>query len=1545
MNGIIYKVYILLILATLSLTVLPSYGQTPNLPTSFTATTLSDTEILLQWQAPTMGTTPNAYLITAHKFGGADTTVVDGVPLADDFNFNGTNENGNVNVTHVAGLNTYTWTSLDPETSYTFTIYSYTTSGGTPPNYRQTGAPSDNTRTFSVEPTGHAASFTASAVSFSQIDLTFSDASTVNADGYIILRKTGSDPDATGVVDGNNPGSLTLPGGTTLVTTISSNSATSYSDNGLSGSTDYHYILIPYNSGFFSSTYNYYIDPTIPATNATTLAAPPSISAVLPAGSTCAGETITINGSDFNVPTVTINGVIASIIGTPTSNQIQITAPGGAAVGTFPIVVTNADLTNDSSSPYTIKAAINLTLNVASSKSNPATSENFNIEVGGGTQSTVSYRVRRLSPTTSSYSPSQTGNGGILSFGPYVHGTAGIYVYEVQAQSTNCTSATLTQTATVTIAALAVNAGPATAVICDGDEFMLGGSPTALGGSGFYNISWTSSPPGFTSSASNPVVTPSVTTIYTVTVEDSDGNIENDAITVTVNTRTDTDDLDILFTPSSISYSIDGDPVDLSFTVVGGVPGTGVFSGTAVNGTTNKFYPNAANVGNNDIALTFTNADNCETSIVETVNVYDPNGFISGLDPLYCPYGTDNLTINIPPPYISFVDVFLVDPANQNIPVGSAWTKNLVTRQMQINLGQLPIGRSSFNLVYTISGIIGYIYVPPLPPVPIFGIVQTTVTVPLIIKAQPTVKINLKSKTTEFCRNDNPIDIAGSPIGGIWQGGGVTPAVGNDNNPAFAPGDNGNATFNPATGSIGSNLIRYIFQDAQGCRDTTETTLTVFNVPTTDFTAPNGCVGIPVAFGPSVAVPPLVNVSFYLWDFDDDQREGSILLSNPTYHTYSSSNDYDVTFTVRTTDGCEVALTKPISVGDIPDINLNWRNVCEGDPSRFGIQSNFFTNAPSDVNTITWDFGDGPGNVVVDANPFLPDTTIFHNYAATGYYTAFATIESDLGCSQSDTVQVYKVFRTGIITNENEYIEDFNGPAFEVQGWKTGGKNSSWEWGAPAGALISDDASGGGNAWATNLSGPFNASEKSWVHSPCFDLSQIERPVLSLDLRSLTFPLVQGVVLQINTTNTTNSDADWENIGSVGEGANWFDATGIISNPGNQTLNQTGWSELRDSTSWRTATIALDNSLSGLTALQKSRVRLRLAFASPADAPAGSSNPEGFAFDNFRISQRDRIILLENFTNNGANGADPNKTSNATVNNFVEDKQNEIVKLEYHLSVSGPNPDPIYYDNPADANARAAFYGITSTPFIMMDGKIANNLTGIFNNQTLRSAGATIDTIFTTDTPQEKMNIEVTFTAKNDLPPNTVLHIAVVEKTIKHVTAMGTNEEDSFRYVMKKMLPNALGTKYSTGILKDDSRTVNVSWSPTAYNLDSLAVIAFLQNENTGEIYQARLLRNPTYIPSESVITGTETALAEQIRVYPSPAHQEVSIQLPFAMGQPLSLKCIDSYGKEVYTGAIETGKKGKTIKTIDWAGGMYILLIEERNGMRARKKIMVLHE
>lgn len=149
-----------------------------------------------------------------------------------------------------------------------YSVYAYEYNAGTNCYNLATSMGTGYTR--AVEPSGHAAAFSCTTASSSQINLSFSAASTItNATGYILLQSTTGTP--TGVpTDGNSYAAGTVLGDATVVAYIGP-AATAYSVTGLSPATTYYYTLIPYNS-FLSVpvTLNYNLNPTIPSSSCTT---------------------------------------------------------------------------------------------------------------------------------------------------------------------------------------------------------------------------------------------------------------------------------------------------------------------------------------------------------------------------------------------------------------------------------------------------------------------------------------------------------------------------------------------------------------------------------------------------------------------------------------------------------------------------------------------------------------------------------------------------------------------------------------------------------------------------------------------------------------------------------------------------------------------------------------------------------------------------------------------------------------------------------------------------------------------------------------------------------------------------------------------------------------------------------------------------------------------------------------------------------------------------------------------------------------------------
>jgi hypothetical protein len=219
-------------------------------------------------------------------------------------------------------------------------------------------------------------------------------------------------------------------------------------------------------------------------------------------------------------------------------------------------------------------------------------------------------------------------------------------------------------------------------------------------------------------------------------------------------------------------------------------------------------------------------------------------------------------------------------------------------------------------------------------------------------------------------------------------------------------------------------------------------------------------------------------------------------------------------------------------------------------------------------------------------------------------YTFTAT--ADLSATGSHTIKVW-VDYAGDSFHDNDTITVtiFNSPVITLYpylenfeagdgSWHASGKNNSWEYGTPASIKINRAASGG-KAWKTNLAGSYKDRQLSYLYSPCFDITGMTNPTLSLsialDLEDCGSTLCDGAYMEYSEDGVT-----WTRLGAYGQGTNWYNK--------NYTNNNL-WS-IENYTNWHVATIPLPTGFN----------RLRLRFVITSDPFV---NREGIAVDDIHI--------------------------------------------------------------------------------------------------------------------------------------------------------------------------------------------------------------------------------------------------------------------------------------------------------------------------------------
>lgn len=234
------------------------------------------------------------------------------------------------------------------------------------------------------------------------------------------------------------------------------------------------------------------------------------------------------------------------------------------------------------------------------------------------------------------------------------------------------------------------------------------------------------------------------------------------------------------------------------------------------------------------------------------------------------------------------------------------------------------------------------------------------------------------------------------------------------------------------------------------------------------------------------------------------------------------------------------------------------------------------------------------------------DSTEFTTFDISADFSQFRTYEvkvwTALPGDQDTSNDTLTVFINSVpLIDQLPYFETFEATD---GGWTVGQGGTglpSWEYGQPAGNLITS-AGSGQNAWVTNLDGPYNNNENSFLFSPCFDFSAItEDPIITLLLFVETENGFDELFLESST-----DDVNWTRVGTAGTGLNWY------NDP------QNNWWE--DDGGFGDNWVLASQRLSGLAG--EGKVRFRFVFSSD-----GSVIREGVGIDNVYIGPQQEFDL------------------------------------------------------------------------------------------------------------------------------------------------------------------------------------------------------------------------------------------------------------------------------------------------------------------------------
>jgi hypothetical protein len=756
-----------------------------------------------------------------------------------------------------------------------------------------------------------------------------------------------------------------------------------------------------------------------------------------------------------------------------------------------------------------------------------------------------------------------------------------------------------------------------------------------------------------------------------------------------------------------------------------------------------------------------------------------------------------------------------------------------------------------------------------------------------------------------YCSNEPNVKLDGNVTEGIFYGNSVT------GNPASG------FYFVPSIAPIGKDTIFYSYTTPQGCSRITFDTVTIDKSPEIGFLVDNVCLDIgtgdsTIFTNTTTSVDPVIS---WYWDFGDP---GSIQFNTSTLkdpkHVYTKAGLTQVTLRARTNKGCQATEDSLINFGEIPEADFTWGSECFND----GIPIQFTNTSVSNegiISSTKWKFyRDGTYTVSFSNQPLI-------KYSKYGDYDVELVAKTEFGCA--DTVLKTLHLRRTISIEDGGYFEDFEKG---VAGWYSYNVNdesfsaNSWTYGEPGQGF--SGAYSGTNAWYTSIETSPAPSEKSWVTGPCFDFRDTKRPMIKLSIWRLFDLTREGAVLQYTLDNAET----WLNVGDLNDGINWYNEWNILAKPGD---NSVGWSSTTDN-NWREARHELDN-LRG-----KTNIQFRIAYASD-----GAINNDGIAFDDIWIGERNKTVLLEHFTNTG--DADCKEADNS-LNNLVN-TSNDVIDLQYHTSF--PEGDPFYLHNLAANGTREAYYGISSIPYALMDGGINSAYKFDYDLKELEKIAVDTQALkdprfeiqLNTNNTGSSVNVECALTALENIPQSYLtLYIVVIEREITQITE--ENEEEFYESVVKTILPNPSGTSYNKSWLLGERETVNYSWTYTnVFDADEIRVVAFIQNQTTGEIYQSAI-----DIWDYHTAIEDDKYVSQQLKVlvFPNPVNGIAWVKFNQPLEKKYRMELYNNMGKLVYSGWMHAGDDLYHFGTDNFNKGLYILRIVDNKGVIDIKKLIV---
>ena len=366
---------------------------------------------------------------------------------------------------------------------------------------------------------------------------------------------------------------------------------------------------------------------------------------------------------------------------------------------------------------------------------------------------------------------------------------------------------------------LSIIASASSDTICQGDTVFL--HAVASGGSGSYSYSWSSNPAGFNAAVANTFAVPSVSTTYTVVVNDN-YNIASSNKAIVVRQLPQSYNLSTggyYCYGSTFSITLSGSQLNVNYQLYkNGSP-----YGALVSGTGNPLSWNNLLFGNYTVEAFLSSPPHCQKLMTGTAVVNQ--------------YQQTNIVFNAIPPLCADNNIHLLTAT----PTGGTFSGTGVSGN---NFSAVTAGVGNHTITYSYSDVNSCI---------------ATAQQSALVNPLPSVSLN---NLNDVCISDPPFPLyGGTPSGGYFQGNGIS-----------------NDSLFPGVCGTGSHIVTYWYTDANSCKNSDVDTIQVngFPVPYTLITNGFYCPG---TNGTSITLSSSENgVSYQL--YNDTTAYGPPVIGN-----------------------------------------------------------------------------------------------------------------------------------------------------------------------------------------------------------------------------------------------------------------------------------------------------------------------------------------------------------------------------------------------------------------------------------------------------------------------------------------------------------------------------------------------------------------------------------------------------------------------------------------------------------------------------------------